>query len=344
MKQLRKAALGFALCFTLASILPSLPSWKQISIIANAEEYVWDEEKVIQYAVYDDHAEVVSCDDDYEGEVEILSQVHGVPVTIIAEDAFEECSLSGLMVPDSVTGIDEWAFSDCDYITHISFGSGVEDAHALPINSWNLESITVSKDNPYYTSDDGVLYDKKKTKIIAYPRMKQGAFSIPKGITEISSGEFESCDELTSISIPDSVTSIGSYAFGLCDKLNKVELPNSVTSIGDFAFRQCDSLESIAIPSKLSKIGDGVFLHCKSLNSVSIPNGIKALGQSMFEGCISLKSIVLPDSLEGIELHAFSGCTALSSINIPSRVKYISWSAFSGCAALTKINIPEGVT
>ena len=49
-----------------------------------------------------------------------------------------------------------------------------------------LKSIAVSEDNPYYSSIDGVMYNKEKTEIICYPVNKQEAtYTIPKSVTLI---------------------------------------------------------------------------------------------------------------------------------------------------------------
>ena len=49
-----------------------------------------------------------------------------------------------------------------------------------------LKSITVSEDNPYYSSIDGVMYNKEKTEIICYPVNKQETtYTIPKSVTDI---------------------------------------------------------------------------------------------------------------------------------------------------------------
>ena len=115
-------------------------------------------------------------------------------VTSIGDHAFNGClSLTSVTIPNSVTSIGDWVFTDCSSLTAINVNTG----------------------NKNYTSVNGVLFNKDKTKLICYPSEKvDKSYTIPNSVTEISSGAFSDCKSLTSIKIPNSVTSIGENAFG----------------------------------------------------------------------------------------------------------------------------------
>ena len=82
--------------------------------------------------------------------------------------------------------------------------------------AWNtyplLTAINVDAENPAFSSENGVLFNKDKTELIRFPRGKQGAYSIPKSVTSIGIGAFQN-SSLTSVIIPENVTSIGNNAF-----------------------------------------------------------------------------------------------------------------------------------
>jgi hypothetical protein len=121
-----------------------------------------------------------------------------------------------------------------------------------------LTSIDVDSSNPAYTSVDGVLFDKNRRIIIAYPAGKKGAYAMPALVTSIGNYAFGGCENLTSIAIPPFVRSIGDFAFAECSSLTNISIPFSVAAIGDEAFYDCDSLTSVTL-SRQTQLGYNVF-------------------------------------------------------------------------------------
>ena len=169
-------------------------------------------------------------------------------VTSIGDEAFSCCrSLKSITLPDSLTSIGDEAFYGCSSLESITLPSGVTSIGESAFSGCSsLKSIDVSGDNAYYTSVDGILFNKDLTTIVSFP---QGY-------------------ELKEYTLPSGVTSIGYRAFGGCSSLENITLPDSVTSIGKSAFRCCSSLQSITIPSGATSIGRGAFSLCKSLQSI----------------------------------------------------------------------------
>jgi len=182
-------------------------------------------------------------------------------VTSIGIFAFNRCeSLTSITIPSSVTSIGDVAFCWCRSLTSITIPSSVTfigDGAFYACSS--LTSIIVDTQNRTYSSVDGVLFDKNKTVIIAYPAGKQErTYTIPLSITSIGNVAFSRCESLTSITIPSSVTSIGEHAFETCTSLTNITIPSSVTSIGDYAFLMCWYLTSVTI-SRRTIIGEDAF-------------------------------------------------------------------------------------
>jgi hypothetical protein len=95
--------------------------------------------------------------------------------------------------------------------------------------------------NSFYSSVDGVLFDKNQTTLIEFPGGRGGSYTIPASVTSIGGGAFSYCSSLTSITMGNGVTSIGGWAFEFCGSLTSVTIPNSVTNIGYEAFQYCYS-------------------------------------------------------------------------------------------------------
>ena len=145
--------------------------------------------------------------------------------------------------------------------------------------------------------------------------------NISRGVTNISAGVFEDCDNLTNISIPDSVIKIEGDAFSCCHHLTNIEIPNSVTIIGGGAFGHCSSITDLTIPNSVTIIGGGAFEYCSSITDLTISNGVTSIGYRAFERCSSITDLTIPSSVTVIDDGAFSYCSGLKSIKVDENNK-----------------------
>jgi hypothetical protein len=263
-------------------------------------------------------------------------------VTNIGESAFKNCiSLKSFEIPSSVTSIGFVAFSGCKSLSSLVIPESVVNLNGNPFCGWYGELKCLS---PYFIYDNKVLFDKDKSKIIAFRDKDTTSYVIPDGVTSIGDGAFGDCSSLTSLVIPESVTSIGDYAFCCCESLTDIVIPDRVTRIGEFAFSGCESLTDIVLPEGVTSIGGSAFKNCISLTDIVIPDSVTSIGNHAFCDCCSLTDIVLPEGVTSIGDRAFDNCSALSSIVIPDGVTSVGEYAFHYCFSLTGIVIPDSVT
>jgi len=102
------------------------------------------------------------------GAVTIPDTINGLPVASIGDRAFCYCtSLTSVTIPNSVTSIGGDAFEYCWSLTSVTIGSSVRSIGYYAFDSCSsLIEITVDTLNPFYSSVDGVLFDKNQTTLI----------------------------------------------------------------------------------------------------------------------------------------------------------------------------------
>ena len=326
-----------------------------------------------------DYIAIIDCNESVT-KIEIPAEIEDIPVVEIESSAFNGCAnLTSIIIPDSITSIGDFAFENCSGLTSITIPDSVTSIgdHAF-YNCSSLTSITVSENNKYFSSLNGVLFNKDKTELVTYLiGNERTEYAIPDSVTSIGDRAFYKCSSLTSIIIPDSVTSIGDHAFHNCSGLTSITIPDSVTSIGDHAFYNCltsitvsennkyfsslngvlfnkDKTELITypignerteytIPDSVTSIGNFIFYNCSSLTSITIPDSVASIGNSAFYNCSSLTNIKLPDVIDIISGNTFRDCSSLLNIIIPDSVTAIKECAFYNCSNLTSITIPDSV-
>lgn len=254
-------------------------------------------------------------------------------VKIIDDFAFFACTgLTSVTIGKSVTSIGEGAFQSCSSLTSISIPASVTNIGGLAFFGTNsLKEITVDSENPAYTSAEGVLYNKDQSILIICPMAKTGVYSIPSATEIISAYAFNSCSDLTSIEIGNNVKQIGGNAFQYCNGLSAIELPESVTEIGSNAFNACAALETVKIGNSLTTIPYYAFSECPMLKSVAFGNSVELINEYAFYNCSKLESIDLPYSLKTLGSSAFAYCENLKSVALHESLTTMGYSPFSSC-------------
>ena len=135
-------------------------------------------------------------------------------------------------------------FYDCNIRT-VTIGPNINNIWP-GIFSYNpVEYYTVSEDNQYLKSVDGVLFSIDGTRLIAYPNGNDDStYIVPNGVIVIEDRAFFE-SSLTNVTLPEGLSSIGDEAF--CASLTEITIPDSVVDIGYNAFWFNNSFTSVVI-------------------------------------------------------------------------------------------------
>ena len=347
------------------------------AVCAGAEAY-----GNFEYGVLDDGTVEITGYKGSEQKVDVPEKINKKSVTRIGNLAFKDCTkITSIAMPDSVVYIGRSAFYNCTSLKSITIPDGVKEigyaafsecaglvSVKIPdnvtkigdsafINCANLTKIDVTAGNKYYSSANGVLFDKNKSEIICYPAgIKNVGYSIPDGVTVIRDRAFNKCISLNSITIPKSVQDIETYSFFGCTSLEAINVAASNKNYADVngilfskdktkivCYPANKKNMSYSIPVSVKVVGVAAFRDCIYLKGITIPDSVTNIEHHAFSNCKSLKSITIPDSITAIEMATFIDCASLTGVKIPDSVTSIGWGAFSNCKSLTKITIPAGV-
>ena len=285
----------------------------------------------------------------------IPEEIDGHEVVAIGNGAFEDrTDLRTVMIPDSVTRIEVWAFYNCNNLSNVTLSNNLNYMGEYAFG--NCKKITKIEIPKSLDSSGGPFKNCDGLKMVTFE----------KGTTEISSSLFEDCTGLEEIDIPDTVTVIENSAFNGCVNLLKIMIPDSVTRIENWAFYNCNNLSTVTLSNNLNYMGEYAFGNCKKITKIEVPKSLDSSGgpfkncdglkmvtfekgtteisSSLFEDCTGLEEIDIPDTVTVIENSAFNGCVNLSQITIPDTVTIIDKFAFYDCEKLVSVNIPDSVT
>jgi hypothetical protein len=337
-------------------------------------------------------------------------------VTNIDGNAFQLCtSLRSMIIPAGIISIQYEAFFYCTNLTKVYFKGDAPKVSTPIFDGDNNLTVyyypsTTGWTNTYggrptvpldilYSVDNGAVTITGYTgtnSFLPIPNtisnmpvvaIEDFAFSnltsltsviIPDCVSNIGTGAFFHCYNLTSAVLPSELTSIKYWTFQNCLNLQSITVSEGVTNIGVMAFMGCVSLTNAIIPDSCLEIQDWAFFWCDSLTDIFIPGSVSSIGTAVFADndhlltivvspsnqfysstndmlfnksqttliqCPSGKiiDIVIPDSVVNIGDYAFASCPNLTSLIIPNRVTNLGRYVFYNDAGLENIVIPYGV-
>lgn len=237
-------------------------------------------------------------------------------ITTIATGAFYKSQVRKVVVPSTVTTIEQGAF-----------------AGVLRLEELTVPFIGGSRTN---TDTDYMMY------VFGGTVSKSDSIQ-PDGTYSYSTGS-RSCTptSLCKLTISEDISFIGEFAFAYLTEVTEIHWTGTVTYIDDYAFCQT-GLTELVVPDTVTRIGDYAFAAMSDLVNAVIPGSVGGnLGIYLFRECSSLETVVFGEGVTKIPAYAFylagskdaeTGDTfyysELDSVTLPSTVQVIGEGAFA---------------
>lgn len=271
-------------------------------------------------------------------------------------------SLKEIVIPNTVTTIDSYAFSNCSNLRSVTIGTDVTSIGSNAFNKKPTKTIWLPETPPtgYAQANGARNYTPNNTytsltDVTIYPNLKMlfAADGVKYAIISTTARTVDAIDSdyrAKAINIGQTVNykGIAMTVHQVRDYLaydNDSVLTASIKSpdnIGISAFYDCNGLQSVDV-SNVDSIGTQAFYNCPALTEASLGNELKDLGTQAFYYCGNLKNVKIGNSLRTIGDEAFKGCGNLERFHVGNQLDSIGAKAFEGCVNMKKF-VSETVT
>ena len=279
---------------------------------------------------------------------------------------------NGLILPDKVEEVNYGAFAGTQ-ITSLTLGKSVKSFDSRVLFDTNVTEYKVNSANTNFTAVDGVLYNKAKTELIAYPSGKTNtSYTMPDTVKTMKDSAAYGNKYLTSVKLSNNLEIVPEWAFGQDTSLKTITFGNKTKTLSNNSFA-ATAIENITLPSTITSITGTTFIGCDKLKNInvdssnpnyasvngvvfskdkktlvyyptgktdknySIPNGTVTVGDSAFQNA-QISSVSFPTSVKKLEDWAFVGSN-LTSITVPATITEYAYGTFKNCKSLTSATV-----
>ena len=283
----------------------------------------------------------VIAEDEFTIEKKVLIKYNGdggevtVPdgVTVLGEWAFSESDVTIVHLPETLKKIRSWCFFLCSQLTDITLPASLEnlefdnEGDVGQVFGYNdkLQSIKVAPGNTHYTSVNGVLYTADKKKLLYYPAGKNrgGTYSIPEGTEEIGYSSFSGVS-LRSVTLPSTLQRFSSVFDFHGEDCAEFHVADGNPCFSSYKGALYEGSTLLGYPSART---------ATKLTAADFMPGVTRFADYAFQFNSYVKEVEIPDKVTEIGWWCFDG-VLFEKITVPSSVTHISKEAFYNCPSL----------
>ena len=289
-------------------------------------------------------------------------------ISTIGGYAFYGKNLESIILPESLTQIQRYAFAENTALAGITIPANVKYIAKYAFHNTGIMNLTFMGSNVSVIEQYAFAYTRKLTsvtlpagivKLGTYVFYRSGiesvAFAAGTTLTEIPEGAF-SGTKLAEVTIPDSVTLVNHNAFRDCTALCRLTLGagENLRLMSNVFYNT--SLAAVHIPANVEYIGEYCFVGLRSLSAFTVDAAnpyYTALGGLLYSKderkIIAVPAgitgtLYVPKSTEVIGFGAFENSLADSIVfDSASNILSFGYRAFYGAKNLREVTVPATV-
>ncbi|MCQ2485669.1 MAG: leucine-rich repeat protein [Clostridia bacterium] len=172
---------------------------------------------------------------------------------------FDANKIKRIILPESLESISSYCFEGFENVNELNIPKNVKYIGESAF--WAFKgSINVDSANSFFSSENGILYDKNKTQLIFFPKLSElTEYEIPSSVCNIKSNPFWWNDYLCKIIVSPNLKTIATQSFGGIRNLEIAVFRDGVEYIDYHAFEECENLTTIYLPKSIKSIDTGAF-------------------------------------------------------------------------------------
>lgn len=251
----------------------------------------------------------------------------------IGKKAFYDCdNLKNIVIPGTVTKIDEAAFKDIDGISMsfkyadapLKIGEG-----AFFDNEDSFASIYYGRNLEY---ENGCPFKAGK---------ELGTIVIAPEITELPEGLFSNIPKLGALTFvpsdaPLTIKGKIGNVFSFSDGITSMYINRKFKDrVDDWGSTITTTLRDLTFGNSVEKVSDN-FRQFTNLQTVLFGEKVKTIAENTFQKCKALKTVFAMGDIT-IENNAFAECTSLSDVFLMGKDLQVGENAFGGCSNIKQV-------
>ena len=203
-----------------------------------------------------------------EGSVFYLSGLQTVEfaegVTTVYGNVFNDSPLTEVILPSTVTTIEEFSFYNCKQLSSIKLNEGLIEIKGFAFSETAINEVI-----------------------------------LPSTVTTIGEYAFSDCKQLSFVTLNEGLKEIKAGAFS-ATAITEVILPSTLTELGVSAFANCKHLSSVTLNEGLEVIKGGAF-SATAITELIIPSTVTMLGGLDFNYCPNFKKLIFMGNAPSVE-------------------------------------------